>query len=66
MIFASIFLNEKISTLTLVAMILSTIGIVIMISDSYSPSSLYGNIMALITAVGFAGFAVLLRANHEN
>ena len=65
MIFASVFLNEKISTLTLVAMILSTIGIVIMISDSYSTSSLYGNIMALITAVGFAGFAVLLRANHE-
>ncbi len=65
MIMAYIFLKELISRVSVVAMSVAAIGIVIMVSDARGTSSAFGNIMAAITTLGFAGFTTILRANRD-
>ena len=63
--FAWIFLREALTRVTLIAMIAASVGIAIMVLDGLEAGSLYGNVMALITAVGFSVFAVIVRANRH-
>lgn len=58
---AWIFLKEKVSRVTLITMALAAVGVGVMVGGGLSGGSLYGNVMALITAVGFSGFAVIVR-----
>ena len=59
--FGWILLREQISKTQWTAMIIATTGIVVMIQGGISGDSLFGNLMAFIATVGFAGFTVSLR-----
>jgi drug/metabolite transporter (DMT)-like permease len=63
--FALLFLREALTRVTLVAMVAASIGIAMMVVDGLEAGSLYGNVMALITAIGFSVFAVIVRKNRH-
>ena len=58
---AYIFLKEKISKTTLVAMIIAATGIILISFDSKETGTLFGLINGLISSSAFAGFTVSLR-----
>ena len=58
---AYIFLKEKISKSTLIAMIIAVIGIILISFDSKETGTLFGLINGLISSSAFAGFTVSLR-----
>ena len=58
---AYIFLKEKISKSTLVAMIIAAGGIILISFDSKETGTLFGLINGLISSSAFAGFTVSLR-----
>jgi len=58
---AYIFLQEKISTKTFIAMVIAASGIIFISFDSYEEGTLFGLINGLISSVAFAGFTVSLR-----
>ena len=60
-ILAYIFLKEKISKTTLIAIIIASGGIIFMSYDSQGEGSLFGLINGLLSSLGFAGFTVSLR-----
>ena len=60
-ILAYVFLKEKISKTTLVAIIISAAGIIFMSFDSKGEGTLFGLINGLLSSLGFAGFTVSLR-----
>ncbi len=60
-ILAYIFLKEKISTTTFVAMVIAAAGIIFISLDSKQSGTLFGLINGLISQLGFAGFTVSLR-----
>jgi len=62
---AWVFLRETLRRATLVTMIFAAIGIGVMVAEGVSAGSAYGNVMALITALGFSAFAVIVRANRQ-
>jgi drug/metabolite transporter (DMT)-like permease len=63
--FARLFLGERLKRLTLITMIVAGCGVGIMVADGIGGGSLYGNLMALVTAVGFSGYAVIVRHNRH-
>ena len=60
-ILAYVFLKEKISTTTLIAIIIAAAGILFMSFDSKGEGTLFGLINGLLSSLGFAGFTVSLR-----
>ena len=60
-ILAYIFLKEKISKTTLIAIIVAAGGIIFMSLDSKGEGSLFGLFNGLLSSLGFAGFTVSLR-----
>ncbi len=58
---AWVFLRESLQQSTILTMIFALFGIGIMILDGLGGGSLYGNLMALTTALFFSGFAVIVR-----
>ncbi|MEQ8440635.1 MAG: DMT family transporter [Alphaproteobacteria bacterium] len=58
---AFIFLKERLSRVTLCTMILAAVGVGVMMGEGLGGGSLYGNLMALVTAVGFSTYAVIVR-----
>ena len=58
---AWIFLREALSRVTVITMAVAAIGVSVMVGGGLEVGSFYGNAMALITAIGFAGFAVIVR-----
>lgn len=60
-----IFLKEKIRPLTWMAMMIALAGIFIMVVEGLERGNLFGNIMALISAIGFAVLSVSLRWRKE-
>lgn len=62
---ARVFLKEALKPVTLYAMIAAAIGVTVMVADGFGVGSGYGNIMALGTACGFAGFTVIVRSNRH-
>ena len=58
---AWLLLKEGLKRMTLVTMTTAAIGVVIMVGDGVGAGSLFGNAMALATAVSFSGFAVIVR-----
>jgi drug/metabolite transporter (DMT)-like permease len=63
--FAWLFLRESLRRSTLITMIFAMIGIGVMILDGLGNGSLYGNFMALLTALCFSGFAVIVRRHRD-
>jgi drug/metabolite transporter (DMT)-like permease len=60
-ILAFYFLDENISKRTISIMIVALLGIIIMISEGLALGQIYGNLMALVTAVSFSCFTIVLR-----
>ena len=60
-IIAYIFLNEKISKTTFIAIIIAATGIIFMCFDSIQTGTLFGLVNGLVSSLGFAVFTVTLR-----
>jgi len=64
-ILAFIFLKEKISLRTIIIMIFAFMGIFIMIKDGLESGGIYGNVLALVCAISFSGFVIVLRKSRN-
>lgn len=62
---AWLFLKEPLARATLVTMLAAALGISVMMADGLGSGSAYGNAMALVTAVSFAAYAVIVRHNRH-
>lgn len=62
---AFVFLNERLAGTTVLAMVVSLIGVAIMMADGFGTGSMFGNMMAFATAVAYATFAVILRKDRH-
>ena len=60
-LFGYLFLKEKISTKTLLSIILAMIGILVMVGGSLNTGSLFGNLVALFIPINFAFLILLIR-----
>ena len=60
-IFGYLFLKEKISTITLVSIILAITGVLLMVGKSLSPGEMSGNIAAFSMPITFAILIMLVR-----
>ena len=64
-IFGYFFLNEKISKVTFLAIILAISGIILMVGSSLSPGQMLGNLAAFIMPISFA-FLILIIRKYPN
>jgi drug/metabolite transporter (DMT)-like permease len=62
---AHLFLKEGLQRATLVTMVVAAFGIFVMMAEGFEIGSAYGNLMALITAVCFSAFAVIVRRKRD-
>ena len=60
---AFVFLNERISLQALITMVIAGFGVCLMMFSGLKTNSSYGVVMALITAISFSGYAILIRKN---
>ena len=60
-IFGYFFLNEKISSKALIAIILAIFGMLVMVGDSISKGSLFGNLVALVIPFNFTILVMIIR-----
>ena len=60
---AFVFLNERISQQALITMVVAGFGVCLMMFSGLKSNSAYGVVMALITAISFSGYAILIRKN---
>ena len=60
-ILAYVFLKEKISKTTLIAITIAAAGVIFMSFDSRETGTVFGLVTGLISSLGFAGFTVSLR-----
>ena len=62
---ARVFLGERLRRSTLVTMLFAGSGLALMVVNGISIGSGFGNLMALATALSFAGFAVVVRYRRQ-
>ena len=60
-ILAWLFLHERLRRSTVVTMIVAATGVCVMVLDGLGSDSLFGNLMAIVTALCFSSFAVVVR-----
>ena len=60
-----VLLQEKVRFITWAAMIVALIGILVMVLEGLEADNLFGNLIALVSALGFAVFSVSLRFRRE-
>ncbi len=60
-----ILLQEKIRSMTWVAMVIALVGVLVMVTEGLETGNLLGNLVALVSAIGFAVFSVSLRWRKE-
>ena len=60
-----IFLQEKIRSMTWIAMVIALSGVLVMVTEGLETGNLLGNLVALVSAIGFAVFSVSLRWRKE-
>lgn len=58
-------LQEKIRSMTWVAMVIALVGVIVMVTEGLETGNLLGNLVALVSAIGFAVFSVSLRWRKE-
>lgn len=61
---AWLFLRERIQRSTLLTMIAAAIGVGVMMAEGVGSGSFYGNAMALVTALLFSSYAIIVRQNR--
>jgi drug/metabolite transporter (DMT)-like permease len=59
-----VLLGEDVTRGTWLAMLGAAAGIAIMVGEGFAAGDLFGNLMALAAAVGFAGFSIALRSGR--
>ncbi len=64
-LFARLILGERLRRTTLITMIAAAMGLGIMVVKGVSVGSGFGNLMALITAVSFAAYAIIVRYKRQ-
>ena len=64
-LFGFFYLKEKISLIGLLSIILAMTGITIMINDSISSGTLFGNLLALTIPISFSIYVMILRKNSN-
>jgi DME family drug/metabolite transporter len=64
-IFGYFYLKEKVSLMGLISIFLAMSGIIIMVGDSISGGSLFGNIVALAIPINFAILVMIIRKNTK-
>ena len=64
-LFARIFLAEKLKPITLWTMVLAAIGLGVMVSEGFRLGEIYGNVMAVLTALTFSIYAVIVRKKRR-
>ena len=64
-LFGYFYLKEKISLIGLLSIILAMMGISIMINDSVSSGTLFGNLLALTIPISFSIYVMILRKNSN-
>ena len=64
-IFGYFYLKEKVSLIGLISILLAMSGIIIMVGDSLSGGSLFGNIVALAIPINFAILVMIIRKNTK-
>ena len=65
-IMAWLFLGERINKPTVLSMVIAAIGISLMFVQGFGTVSIYGNFMALICAIGFSSYAIMIRRNNTS
>ena len=64
-IFGYFYLKEKVSLIGLISILFAMSGIIIMVGDSISGGSLFGNIVALAIPINFAILVMIIRKNTK-
>lgn len=64
-IFGYFYLKEKVSLIGLISIFLAMSGIIIMVGDSISGGSLFGNMVALAIPINFAILVMIIRKNTK-
>ena len=64
-IFGYFYLKEKVSIIGLLSIILAMMGITVMIGDSISSGTLFGNIVALTIPISFSVLIMIIRKNSN-
>lgn len=64
-LFARLFLGEKLRRATLITMMAAALGLGIMVARGLSVGTGFGNAMAVLTAVSFALFAIIVRYKRQ-
>ena len=64
-IFGYLYLKEKISLLTFISIFLAMTGIILMVGDSFSSGTFFGNLVALIIPINFSIFVMIVRKNKN-
>ena len=64
-LFARLILGERLRRTTLITMIAAATGLGIMVAKGVSVGSGFGNLMALLTAVSFAAYAIIVRYKRQ-
>ena len=64
-IFGYFYLKEKVSLIGLISILIAMSGIIIMVGDSISGGSLFGNIVALAIPINFAILVMIIRKNTK-
>ena len=59
------FIKEKVSLIGLISILLAMSGIILMVGDSISGGSLFGNIVALAIPINFAILVMIIRKNTK-
>lgn len=63
--FAWLIMKERLQRETLITMLVAAAGIGVMLADGFGVGSVYGNLMGLLTALCFSGFAVIVRKYRD-
>ena len=64
-IFGYFYLKEKVSLIGLLSIILAMMGITVMIGDSVSGGTLFGNLVALTIPISFSILVMIIRKNNN-
>jgi drug/metabolite transporter (DMT)-like permease len=64
-VLAFLLLKERIDRLTIAALALGALGMVVMVGTGLSTGNLFGNAMALLSALAFAAYAIVLRRDAQ-
>ena len=64
-IFGYFYLKEKVSLISFISILLAMSGILIMVGDSLSSGSLFGNIVALAIPINFSILVMIIRKNKN-